>query len=163
MLKQNVVKIVGICLIIGAGLSIHAIRGTSVSATLPMEEKQELHLFMVAAVDRDCDGDLSDETVDDREFAVQKTLLPAQCIIYRTRYRNDGAFGIRHMRVTNLVPNQMVYIAGSAEHVRTPPGLWPQVTVSPSENEDGSLIWRFGGALAPGEAGEIQFRVRLEP
>jgi hypothetical protein len=163
MLKQNVLKIVGTCLLVGAGLTAHSVRGTPVSATLPVEETQELHLFMVAAIDRDCDGELNDEEPDDRAFATQKTLLPSQCVVYRTRYRNDGAFGIRHMRVTNLVPNHMVYITGSAEHVRTPHGLWPQVTVAPSENEDGSLIWRFGGALAPGEAGEIQFRVRLEP
>ena len=163
MLKQNMMKIVGACFIIGGGLSAHAMRGTPVFATLPVEEAQELHLFMVAAIDRDCDGDLSDEHGDDGTFATQKTLLPAQCVIYRTRYRNDGSFGIRHMRVTNVVPKQMVFIAGSAEHVRTPHGLWPEATVAPSENEDGELIWRFGGALAPGEAGEIQFRVRLEP
>lgn len=132
-------------------------------ATIAETEQQELHLFMVAAVDRDCDGDLSDEAREDRSFATQKTLAPAECIVYRTRYRNDGAFGIRHMRVTNIVPRQMVYIPHSAEHVSTPPGLWPQTTVLPEENEDGSLIWRFGGALEPGEAGEIQFRVRLVP
>ncbi len=163
MLKQNLVKIIGACFIIGGGLASYAVRGTPVSATLPVEEEQELHLFMVAAIDRDCDGDLSDEDAEDGTFATQKTLLPAQCVVYRTRYRNDGTFGIRHMRVTNLVPRQMVYIDGSAEHVRTPHGLWPEQTVAPSENEDGSLIWRFGGALAPGETGEIQFRVRLEP
>ena len=132
-------------------------------ARVAEEEDQELHLFMVAAVDRDCDGDLADEVESDRRFSTQKTLLPAECVIYRTRYRNDGRFDIRHMRVTNVVPNHMVYIPGSAEHVSTPPGLWPEPTVSPSETEDGSLIWRFGGALEPGEAGAIQFRVRLEP
>ncbi len=162
MMKQSVTGMIGVCALMS--LAAHAwLTAMTVEATIAETEPQELHLFMVAAVDRDCDGDLSDEEEEDRRFTTQKTLLPAECIIYRTRYRNDGAFGIRHMRVTNIVPKQMVYIPGSAEHVATPPGLWPETTVSPSENEDGSLIWRFGGALAPGETGEIQFRVRLEP
>lgn len=132
-------------------------------ATLPSLKENELHLFMVAAVDRDCDGELSDEAEEDSTFGTRKTLLPAQCLVYRTMYRNDGDFDIRHVRVTNVVPGQMVYIDGSAEHVATPPGLWPEISVAPSETIDGSLIWRFGGALAPGEKGEIQFRVRLQP
>jgi hypothetical protein len=144
-------------------LSLYATGSHPGNAAIDTPESPELYLFMVAAVDRDCDGDLSDENADDRAFGTQKSLLPAECIIYRTRYRNDGTFGIRHMRVTNIVPLHMVYIEGSAEHVTTPPGLWPEPHVAPSENDDGSIIWRFGGALAPGEGGEIQFRVRLAP
>ncbi len=145
-------------------VSLHAtLAATGADATVGERSGRELYLFMVAAVDRDCDGDLTDEAERDRNFATQKTLAPAECIVYRTRYRNDGDFGIRHMRVTNIVPAQMVYIPGSAEHISTPPGLWPQPSVLPSENEEGSIIWRFGGALAPGETGEIQFRVRLVP
>ena len=136
---------------------------TPALATLPSETKEDLHLYMVAAVDRDCDGNLEDESIEDSSFSTQKTLVPDQCIIYRTRYRNDGSFEIRHMRVTNIVPRHMVFINGSTEYVHTPEGLWPDTPVAPSENEDGSVIWRFGGALAPGEKGEIQFRVRLSP
>jgi len=162
MSRQLILTILALCCIVPLAtqgwVSAH-----SAGARVAEPEQKELYLFMVAAVDRDCDGDLSDEAEDDRSFATQKTLAPAECIIYRTRYRNDGIFGIRHMRVTNIVPGQMVFIPGSAEHVSTPPGLWPQTTVSPGENEDGSLIWRFGGALEPGETGEIQFRVRLVP
>ena len=162
MMKQFSIGILGLCCI--ASLAVHSSLATpSADANIAAAESKKLYLFMVAAVDRDCDGDLTDEDERDQNFATQKTLAPAECIIYRTRYRNDGAFGIRHMRVTNIVPRQMVFIQGSAEHVSTPPGLWPQPTVSPTENEDGSLIWRFGGALEPGEAGEIQFRVRLVP
>ena len=161
-MRQLRTGILGLCCV--ASLAAHAPRSATLAdATIGSPEQQELYLFMVAAVDRDCDGDLTDEAERDRNFATQKTLAPAECIIYRTRYRNDGEFGIRHMRVTNIVPQQMVFINGSAEHVTTPPGLWPDTPVAPDENEDGSVIWRFGGALEPGETGEIQFRVRLEP
>ena len=160
MPKQSV--LLALCCL--APLAIHALSvAVGAGASVAVEEDQDLYLFMVAAVDRDCDGDLADEAASDRRFTTQKTLLPAECVVYRTRYRNDGRFGIRHMRVTNIVPNHMVFIPGSAEHVSTPPGLWPEPAVSPSESEDGSLIWRFGGALGPGESGAIQFRVRLEP
>ena len=162
MSRHLTLKILALCCI--APLTAQGwISARSVDARVAVPEQKELYLFMVAAVDRDCDGDLTDEAAEDRSFSTQKTLAPAECIVYRTRYRNDGDFGIRHMRVTNLVPGQMVFIPGSAEHVSTPHGLWPQTTVSPGENEDGSLIWRFGGALGPGETGEIQFRVRLVP
>ncbi len=162
MMKQIGLGILGLCCLASLATNL-SMTAPFAAASIPKAENKELYLFMVAAVDRDCDGDLTDEEDRDRNFATQKTLAPAECIIYRTRYRNDGAFGIRHMRVTNIVPRQMVYIPGSAKHIATPPGLWPEPPVSPGENEDGSLIWRFGGALEPGETGEIQFRVRLVP
>lgn len=162
MTKHTSLALLGLCCI--ASLAVHASHTAAMAeATIRNTQQQELHLFMVAAVDRDCDGDLTDEAERDRNFATQKTLAPAECIVYRTRYRNDGAFGIRHMRVTNIVPSQMVFIPGSAEYVTTPPGLLPKTAVAPDENDEGSLIWRFDGALEPGEAGEIQFRVRLVP
>jgi|GEM_PF-3181274 len=162
MTKQIGLAVLGLCSIVS--MACHTtLAAHTAEATIREPGARELYLFMVAAVDRDCDGDLADEEERDRNFATQKTLAPAECIIYRTRYRNDGDFGIRHMRVTNIVPRQMIYIPGSAEHVSTPPGLWPQPSVMPTENEDGSLIWRFSGELEPGETGEIQFRVRLVP
>lgn len=162
MTKQITLAILGLCSLASLATTTTLAARTADAAMREPAEK-ELYLFMVAAVDRDCDGDLSDEAERDRVFGTQKTLAPKECLIYRTRYRNDGEFGIRHMRVTNIVPNQMVFIPGSAEHVSTPPGLWPEPSVMPSENEDGSIIWRFGGALAPGETGELQFRVKLVP
>ena len=136
---------------------------TAALASISNEQKDKLYLYMKAAVDRDCDGALNDETEDDRTFTTRKSLLPGECVVYRTRYRNDGTFGIRHLRVTNEMPGPMKFIPGSDEHVETPPGLWPEAVVTPEESDDGALIWRFGGALAPGEEGALQFRARLVP
>lgn len=147
----------------GAALCFVLINFGAAQASISGEQKDELYLYMKAAVDRDCDGALEDESSEDRTFTTRKSLSPGQCVIYRTQYRNEGTFGIRHLRVTNEMPGPMIFILGSDEHIQTPPGLWPEATVTPDESDDGSLIWRFGGALAPGEEGALQFRARLLP
>jgi len=152
-MKRNLVGIFISCLIsIG-----------SVHASIPEEDKDALFLFMKAAVDRDCDGTLEDEKQEDRVFATQKSLSPSECVIYRTEYRNDGSFPIRHLRVTNKMPNPMRFMVGSAQHRSIPPGLRPETPLIPQQDRGGELIWRFSGSLGPGEQGILEFRARLEP
>lgn len=134
------------------------------AALTPMEERPEsLVLTMSAAVDTDCDGDLEDESEEDAAFAPAKTLRVGECIVYRTVYRNDGDFSLRKVEVRTPVPQYMVYVAGTAEHVETPPGLGATQPTAPQDGGTGDLVWKFSGGLGPGEAGRVEFRVRLEP
>jgi len=137
--------------------------GMIAQAAIPESGQDKLFLFMKAALDRDCDGELKDETEEDRAFSTRKSLRPQECVIYRTEYRNDGSFPIRHLRVTNQMPGPMSFITGSTQFLQTPPGLRPGTPLTPATERGGELIWRFDGALAPGERGEIQFRAKLTP
>ena len=133
-------------------------------AATPLAERDEaLKLMLSAAIDTDCDGSLANESVEDATFASAKTLLPGQCIVYRTDYRNTGDFAMRELEVRTPVPEIMVYIDGTAEHLSTPPGLFPAAPRTPLVLRGGDVVWPFRGGLGPGEGGRVQFRVRLDP
>ena len=137
--------------------------GGALAATPSIERETYLRLHLTAAVDSNCDGDLSDETLDNARFGTEKLLTPGQCLIYRTDYSNDGDFAIRKVEVRTPVPEFMVYLPGTAAHVETPPGLWPDKPKPPARGRGGDLVWPFKGGLAPGEAGRVEFTVKLDP
>lgn len=133
-------------------------------ATTPADERDEkLVLTMSAAVDTDCDGSLGDESDENAAFDAAKILRPGQCIVYRTIYRNDGDFALRKVEVRTPVPQYMVYVGGTAQHVETPPGLMAKAPRAPEDGGEGELVWQFSGGLGPGEAGRVEFRVKLVP
>ena len=137
--------------------------GSAHAATPTTERDTHLRLHLTAAVDSNCDGDLLDETAKNASFGTEKLLEAGQCLVYRTDYSNDGDFAIRKVEVRTPVPDFMVYQDGSAAHVETPPGLWPSTPRPPEGGRGGDLVWPFKGGLAPGEAGRIEFTVKLQP
>lgn len=156
-MRQIAYRIAPLCL--GLGLFT-----TDARATMPVDAREEsLILVMSAAVDTDCDGDLNDETTENALFDEAKVLVPGECIIYRTDYRNDGDFPIRKVEVRTPVPKFMIYVPDTAEHIETPPGLWPRTPNPPLNGKNGDVVWGFSGGLGPGEAGRVEFRVKLVP
>ncbi len=139
------------------------VSGTAGAATPVIERETYLSLNLTAAVDSNCNGELADETLENASFDTEKLLAPGQCLIYRTDYSNDGDFAIRKVEVRTPVPDFMVYQPGSATHIETPPGLWPDKPKPPENGRGGDLVWPFKGGLAPGEAGRVEFTVKLDP
>ena len=145
-------------------VTVFSLVASSAGAATPTVDRDTyLSLSLTAAVDSNCDGSLSDETEANALFDTEKLLEAGQCLVYRTDYSNDGDFAIRKVEVRTPVPDFMVYQAGSASHVETPPGLWPVEPQPPEGGRGGDLVWPFKGGLAPGEAGRIEFIVRLDP
>ena len=139
------------------------IMGQAAAATPSIERETYLRLHLTAAVDSNCNGNLEDETLENASFGTEKLLTPGQCLIYRTDYSNDGDFAIRQVEVRTPVPDFMIYQPGTASHIETPPGLWPDTPQPPETGRGGDLIWPFKGGLGPGEAGRIEFLVKLQP
>jgi len=137
--------------------------GKAGAATPAIDRETYLSLHLTAAVDSNCNGDLADESTENASFGTEKLLSPGQCLIYRTDYSNDGDFAIRKVEVRTPVPEFMVYQPGSAAHVDTPPGLWPDKPKPPSRGRGGDLVWPFKGGLEPGETGRVEFTVKLDP
>ncbi len=133
------------------------------AATPTIERDTYLSLHLTAAVDSNCDGELSDESAENATFGTEKLLEAGQCLVYRTDYSNNGDFAIRKVEVRTPVPDFMVYQDGSASHVETPPGLWPVKPQPPEGGRGGDLVWPFKGGLAPGETGRVEFIVKLQP
>ncbi len=146
-----------------AAIVLSLMTSSAGAATPTTERDTYLSLHLTAAVDSNCDGKLSDETEENAIFATEKLLETGQCLVYRTDYSNTGDFAIRKVEVRTPVPDFMVYQDGSASHVETPPGLWPGAPQPPEGGRGGDLVWPFKGGLAPGEAGRIEFTVKLQP
>ena len=127
------------------------------AATPQKPRPPQLQLLMDSALDADCDG------AEETGFAVTRVLAPGQCVVYRTRYANAGDLPLRRLAIRTPVPRLTAYREGSASHVVTPPGLDPGAVELPAEGHPGVVLWRFGGALGPGEAGELRFAVILTP
>ena len=127
------------------------------AATPSSPRPAKLQLLMDSALDADCDG------AAETGFATTRVLAPGQCIVYRTRYANAGDLPLRRLAIRTPVPRLTAYREGSAAHVVTPPGLDPGAVELPAEGQPGVVLWRFGGALGPGEAGELRFTVMLDP
>lgn len=135
----------------------------ALAATPTADRDSGLRLHLTAAVDGDCDGDLSDEPEENARFGTEKMLEAGQCIVYRTDYSNEGDFAIRRVELRTPVPEFMVYRPGSAAHVETPPGLLPDAPKTPAGGRGGDMVWSFRGGLGPGETGRVEFHVRLDP
>lgn len=146
-----------------ACLGIGLIWGGMASASTMTEREEELVLEMSAAVDSNCNGRLEDETLENASFETAKLLNPGECIVYRTDYRNVGDFPLRKVEVRTPVPDYMVYVSGTAQHVETPPGLSAVPLREPEDGWSGDLFWTFSGGLGPGESGRVEFMVKLLP
>lgn len=145
-------------------VTVFSLAAGSVGAATPTIERDTyLSLHLTAAVDSNCDGELTDETKENATFGAEKLLEAGQCLVYRTDYSNEGDFAIRKVEVRTPVPDFMVYQDGSASHVETPPGLWPVKPQPPEGGRGGDLVWPFKGGLAPGEKGRVEFIVKLQP
>lgn len=114
------------------------------------------------ALDRDCDGDLSDEVPTDASFEVTKNADPGDCVVFRITYRNDGTGDISNVDVRDQVPAYTIYRGGTAAFDVTPSGLTPGTLTAPADGARGALSFPYTGTVEPGEEGSVVYGVRLE-
>ncbi|VEN74357.1 hypothetical protein EPICR_30294 [Candidatus Desulfarcum epimagneticum] len=120
--------------------------------------------YKKAAVDRDCDQSLADESVDDRAFSVFKELDAGHCVVYRIRFVNVGSGTVTNIKVHDQTPAFTVYVGGSADYGTTPFGLTKAgITEQPADGGAGQIVWTYSGGLAAGEEGSVTYEVRSAP
>ncbi|MEO1292690.1 MAG: hypothetical protein AAFV62_07660 [Pseudomonadota bacterium] len=112
------------------------------------------------ALDRDCDGDLDDETTQDAVFEPQKGVALGECVVMRLDFRNGGAASVEAVNVADAIPAGTRYIPDSARFVVTPQGLVGG-TIAPPERAQPVVSFDFIGSLAPGLQGRVEYRLRL--
>jgi len=114
------------------------------------------------ALDRDCDGDLSDELPGDANFEITKNADPGDCVVFRITYRNDGTGDVSDVDVRDQVPAYTVYEAGTASFEVTPPRLTPGALTAPAGGARGALSFPYTGTVEPGQEGSVVYGVRVE-
>ena len=79
------------------------VTGSAGAATPTIERDTYLSLHLTAAVDSNCNGELTDESAENATFGTEKLLEAGQCLVYRTDYSNNGDFAIRKVEVLSLI------------------------------------------------------------
>ena len=113
------------------------------------------------AIDRDCDGSLSDESVGDATFEIAKGAAPGECVIYRISFRNEGTGAVTNVDVRDMTPAFTVYVGGSAAYETTPSGLVSGTATTPAANANGALSFPYTGSLSSGDEGAVTYGVRV--
>lgn len=112
------------------------------------------------AADRDCDGDLADETPQDALFEGFKDLRPGECLIFRIRLRNEGDAPQENVVLRDSLQPGLRYLPGSATIGPTAEGFLLEAIEEPrGTGGAGSreIVWRFQGALPPGAEAEARY------
>lgn len=122
----------------------------------------ELTAGKFMAIDRDCDGTLSDEAPADATFEQAKGAAPGECVIYRITFRNEGTGAVTNVDVKDITPAFTLYVGGSAAYETTPPGLSPGTPTTPAANDNGPLSFPYAGSLASGEEGAVTYGVKVD-
>lgn len=112
------------------------------------------------AVDRDCDGLLSDELVQDAVFEPSKDATPGDCLIVRIGFENTGLKEVERIIIRDAVSARTALLPNSAT-VRIAPEPLDTVTLPDPAKE--ILEWEFEGLFRPGAVGEVEYRLRLDP
>ena len=74
------------------------------------------------AVDRNCDGALSDEITQDSVFAEAQDVAVGECVVMRLAFRNAGAASVEQVEVADRLFPGAAFIPGSARFIETPTG-----------------------------------------
>ncbi|MEO0548290.1 MAG: hypothetical protein AAFZ91_00095 [Pseudomonadota bacterium] len=121
----------------------------------------ELTAAKSMAIDRDCDGSLSDESTSDATFEGQKGAAPGECVIYRISFRNEGTGAVTNVDVRDMTPAFTIYVGGSAAYETTPTALTPGTPMTPAANDSGPLSFPYSGSLPSGDEGAVTYGVRV--
>ncbi len=112
------------------------------------------------ALDRDCDGDLNDERVQDALFEPVKDASPGDCVIFRVSFKHAGEKSMERIIVRDQVPSGTELRAGAVEVLRAPEPS-QETDVSEPKNEDRDVVWTFEGLFEPGAEGEVGYSVKI--
>jgi len=112
------------------------------------------------ALDRDCDGDLTDERAQDALFEPGKDARPGDCFVVRIGFENTGQREVEKIVIRDALSSRTTLLSDSASVRIAPEPLDDVILPRP---ESGILEWEFRGLFRPGAVGEVEYRLRLDP
>lgn len=108
----------------GVGASGRVAAGAAEFSLRAREERLgSLAARRVMAVDRDCDGDLRDETAQDATFEAAKEAARGECLTMRILFSNPGATSVESVSIEDAPPLGLIYEPGGARVTEAPDGL----------------------------------------
>jgi uncharacterized repeat protein (TIGR01451 family)/fimbrial isopeptide formation D2 family protein len=124
-------------------------------------ETGEIEATKQMAIDKNCNGDLSDEESDDSLFEVQKNILPGQCVVFKIKFTNQGTGPVTEVTIHDDTPAYTTYIGNSARFSMVPKNTTEGAITVPLDGEQGSLTWQLIGSLLAGDSGAVEYWVRV--
>ena len=91
-----------------------------------------------------------------RKWADKQAALIGEVVTFHLKYTNQGGQPITGITVSDSLTGRLEYVPGTAKTDR-------EAIFTMKENEAGSLVlqWQIGGALLPGQSGEVVFQARV--
>ncbi|HEV3081017.1 MAG TPA: DUF11 domain-containing protein [Gemmataceae bacterium] len=91
-----------------------------------------------------------------RKWSDKQAALIGEVVTFHLKFTNQGGQPITGITVSDSLTGRLEYVPGSASTDR-------QAIFTMQENEAGSLVlqWQIGGALLPGQSGEVVFQARV--
>ncbi|WP_018632414.1 DUF11 domain-containing protein [Neomegalonema perideroedes] len=123
------------------------------------EAAEALKPVKTMALDRDCDGDLADETPQDALFERFKDLRAGECLIFRIHLRNNGATPLEDVVVTETPQSGLRFMPGSATIGPTAEGFLLESVQEPTPQAP-QIVWRFQGFLPSGAEAEARYEAQ---
>jgi len=136
-------------------------RGAAISATTRMITRRgaapggQIDVTKRMALDRDCDGDLNDERIQDSLFEPVK-----DASIFRVQFRHAGEKSMERIVVRDQVPAGTELRNGAVEVLRAPEPS-QETGIAEPEDDDRDVVWTFEGLFEPGAEGEVGYAVKI--
>lgn len=140
--------------------------GDPISVSTRLESRKDsvpggrITVRKLLALDRDCDGEVDDERVQDALFEPVKDAAIGDCVIFRIAFRHAGDKSMEQIVLRDQVPPGTELRADAVEILRTPEPLQNAEILPPKPGER-AVVWRFDGLFEPGAEGEVSYEVRL--
>jgi hypothetical protein len=140
--------------------------GAPVAATTRLITKRsgapggQIKITKKMALDRDCDGELADERIQDSLFEPVKDASIGDCVIFRVSFKHTGTKSMERIVVRDRVPSSTELRPEAVEILRTPEPLRDSSLKTPKPGSR-DIVWSFEGLFEPGVEGEVSYAVKL--
>lgn len=112
------------------------------------------------ALDRDCDGEVGDERIQDALFEPVKDAAVGDCVIFHVMFKHSGDKDMERIVVRDRVPAGTVLRPNAVEILRAPEPLQNSEMRAPRPGSS-DVVWSFDGLFKPGAEGAVSYAVKL--
>lgn len=143
-----------------AGIDINAqhvlnIEATYTLSTTSVSYPQKVHDETIVG-DPSGAGLLLEKTVD------KTSATPGEELTYVIEYRNNSSDPLEMLSIDDRTPSYTVFSTAETCDESLPDTLTSCTVQAPASGEQGTILWEFEGALAPGEEGDVSYKVTIE-
>lgn len=127
----------------------------------PTKRNADITTEKSIALDRDCDGELQDETSVDARFEPTKDIAPGECALVRIQFRHQGTRAVERIAIRDVLPAQVKLVEDTILVTRLPSEKSTEAVEVWNAGRE-TIEWTFEGLFSPKSHGEVSYLVKVE-